>query len=63
LLAVPVFYSLFDDAQESLIVRSIGERLGWLTRFTRPITAGIADVASLYTRRKDDGDRPERKNE
>jgi hydrophobic/amphiphilic exporter-1 (mainly G- bacteria), HAE1 family len=54
LLAVPVFYSLFDDAQESLIVKSVGERFGWLTRFTRPITAGIADVASLYTRRKDD---------
>jgi len=54
LLAVPVFYSLFDDAQESLIVRSVSERFGWLTRFTKPITSGIADVASLYTRRKDD---------
>ena len=54
LLAVPVFYSLFDDAQESFVVKSLGERFGWLTRFTKPITSGIADVASLYTRRKDD---------
>lgn len=63
LLAVPVFYSLFDDAQESLIVKSIGERFGWLTRFTKPVTSGIADVASLYTRRKDDEDRSGRNND
>jgi HAE1 family hydrophobic/amphiphilic exporter-1 len=38
LLAVPVFYSLFDDAGETRIMRSIGGRLGPITeRIFRPI--------------------------
>jgi len=57
LLAVPVFYSIFDDIQESSFFKTLRQNLSWLTRFTKPVTSGIADVASLYTRRKDGDDR------
>jgi hydrophobic/amphiphilic exporter-1 (mainly G- bacteria), HAE1 family len=54
LLAVPVFYSLFDDAQESHLFRRFSERFepvgGWL----RPVTSRLADAASLFTRRKEE---------
>ena len=46
LLAVPVFYSLFDDAQESHIFRRVGGSVGhWL----RPLKE---KAASVFTRRK-----------
>ena len=41
LLAVPVFYSLFDDAAESTFMRTISSRVSTLTR---PMREGIAGV-------------------
>ena len=52
LLAVPVFYSLFDDAQESHIFRGLGKRFEGVGRWFRPVTSKLADAASLFTRRK-----------
>lgn len=38
LLAVPVFYSLFDDAQQTTVFRGLSERVGSLkTRILRPV--------------------------
>jgi hydrophobic/amphiphilic exporter-1 (mainly G- bacteria), HAE1 family len=51
LLAVPVFYSLFEDVQESTIWQRISSRFAGLGRVFRPIREGIADVATLFTRR------------
>ena len=41
LLAVPVFYSLFDDAAESTFMRSISSRVSVVTRPIRDVVAGI----------------------
>ena len=49
LLAVPVFYSLFDDAQEARIFQGVGAGVG---KMFRPVTSKIADVATLFTRSK-----------
>jgi HAE1 family hydrophobic/amphiphilic exporter-1 len=54
LLAVPVFYSLFDDAQESHIFRGFSQRFEGIGKWFRPAREKLADAASLYTRRKDD---------
>jgi hydrophobic/amphiphilic exporter-1 (mainly G- bacteria), HAE1 family len=54
LLAVPVFYSLFDDAQESHIFRRAGKRLAPVGSWFRPLTGKLADAASLFTRRKEE---------
>lgn len=51
LLAVPVFYSLFDDAQESTIFRRIGARFAWIGRIFRPAREKIAAAASLGTKK------------
>ena len=50
LLAVPVFYSLFDDAAESTFMRTISSRI---SKFTRPMRDGIAGV--FRSRKIDDG--------
>jgi HAE1 family hydrophobic/amphiphilic exporter-1 len=52
LLAVPVFYSIFDDVQQSTIWRKIGGKFAFLGRIFRPITGFLADIATLSTRRK-----------
>jgi HAE1 family hydrophobic/amphiphilic exporter-1 len=52
LLAVPVFYSLFDDAQESRVFQRIGKRLEPVGDWLRPVTGKLADAASLFTRKK-----------
>jgi HAE1 family hydrophobic/amphiphilic exporter-1 len=54
LLAVPVFYSLFDDAQESNVFRRFNERFAPVGGWFRPITGKLADAASLFTRRKEE---------
>lgn len=41
LLAVPVFYSLFDDAAESTVFRSIS---GGISRITRPMRDGVSGI-------------------
>ncbi len=54
LLAVPVFYSLFDDAQESHVFQRISGRFEGIGKWFRPAREKLADAASLYTRRKND---------
>jgi HAE1 family hydrophobic/amphiphilic exporter-1 len=41
LLAVPVFYSLFDDAAESTVFKSIS---GGISRFTRPLRDAVSGI-------------------
>ena len=53
LIAVPVFYSLFDDVGESEALKRIGSRFDWLTRRVKPITSAVADIATLGARNKD----------
>ena len=52
LLAVPVFYSIFDDLQESSILRRIGSKFGWAGSVIRPVREILADIFTLFTRRK-----------
>ncbi|HEY8559077.1 MAG TPA: efflux RND transporter permease subunit [Pyrinomonadaceae bacterium] len=52
LLAVPVFYSLFDDAQESNVFRRFSERFKPIGGWFRPLRGKLADAASLFTRKK-----------
>ncbi|MGI8468850.1 MAG: efflux RND transporter permease subunit, partial [Pyrinomonadaceae bacterium] len=52
LLAVPVFYSLFDDASESHIWSGVSEKFGGIGEKLRPIKEKLADVATLFTRKK-----------
>ncbi len=52
LLAVPVFYSLFDDASELTVFSRLGSRLGGIGRVLRPLRRKLAAVATLSTRRK-----------
>ena len=54
LLAVPVFYSLFDDAQESHVFKRIGGKFEGVGKWFRPVREKLADVTSLFTRRKSD---------
>jgi len=53
LLAVPVFYSLFDDAQESHVFQRFNQRFAPIGGWFRPVTEKLADAASLFTRRKE----------
>lgn len=50
LVAVPVFYSLFDDAGQSQVWRRIAGRFGWMTSRLKPVTGTIADFTTLYAR-------------
>jgi HAE1 family hydrophobic/amphiphilic exporter-1 len=52
LLAVPVFYSLFDDAQESRVFQRVGKSLAPIGEWLHPVTGRLADAASLFTRNK-----------
>jgi HAE1 family hydrophobic/amphiphilic exporter-1 len=52
LLAVPVFYSLFDDVQQSTVFQGVAGKFGWLGRIFGPVRSGLADIATLFTRRK-----------
>jgi len=52
LLAVPVFYSLFDDAQEARIFKGLGKQFEGVGGWFRPVTGKLADAASLFTRNK-----------
>ncbi|MGI9035664.1 MAG: efflux RND transporter permease subunit [Pyrinomonadaceae bacterium] len=57
LLAVPVFYSLFDDAQESNIWSGISSRFGWLGEKLNPVKEKLADLATLFTRKKSNAEK------
>jgi multidrug efflux pump subunit AcrB len=52
LLAVPVFYSLFDDAAQSHIWQKIAARFGGIGARLRPVRERLADAFTLFTRRK-----------
>ncbi|MCY7376781.1 MAG: efflux RND transporter permease subunit, partial [Pyrinomonadaceae bacterium] len=52
LLAVPVFYSLFDDAAESSVWGRISQRFSGLGAVFRPLREKLADFATLFTRKK-----------
>ena len=54
LLAVPVFYSLFDDAQQSNVWRGASGRFAGLTKIFKPVREKLADVFSLFTRKKNE---------
>lgn len=53
LIAVPVFYSLFDDAGKSQIWQRISGRFGWVSARLKPVTGTIADVTTLFARNRD----------
>ncbi len=57
LLAVPVFYSLFDDAAESTVWGKISERFSGIGAALRPIREKLADAATLFTRKKSGDER------
>ncbi len=58
LLAVPVFYSLFDDAAESHIWNRISDKFGGIAERLRPLREKLADAATLFTRKKPNADAP-----
>ena len=52
LLAVPVFYSIFDDASESTVFSRLSGRFSGIGKVFRPLRQKLADVATLFTRKK-----------
>jgi len=44
LLAVPVFYSLFEEAKQSRLARAIGRKLGFLGEVLQHAGAGVRGV-------------------
>jgi len=54
LLAVPVFYSLFEDIQELTIWRRVGGRFAGLGRVFKPVQAKLANAFNVFTRKKKD---------
>ena len=57
LLAVPVFYSLFDDASESHVWSGISHRFSWLGEKLVPLKEKLADLATLFTRKKSNAEK------
>ena len=57
LLAVPVFYSLFDDAAESRVLRGAGQRFSGIGAAFRPVKERLADVFTLFTRKKSNAEK------
>ncbi len=58
LLAVPVFYSLFDDAAESSVWGKVSSRFSGIGAAFRPIREKLADAATLFTRKKPPVEKP-----
>jgi hydrophobic/amphiphilic exporter-1 (mainly G- bacteria), HAE1 family len=58
LLAVPVFYSLFDDAAESTVWGRVSSGFSGIGAAFRPIRQKLADVATLFTRKKPEVEKP-----
>ncbi|MCA1625555.1 MAG: efflux RND transporter permease subunit, partial [Acidobacteria bacterium] len=52
LLAVPVFYSLFEDIQESKIWRRAGGRFAEFGQRFKPVRKKLANAFSVFTRKK-----------
>ena len=58
LLAVPVFYSLFDDAAESTVWQRLSVRFSGVGEWFRPLREKLADAATLFTRKKSTDQKP-----
>ncbi|MDQ2746274.1 MAG: efflux RND transporter permease subunit [Acidobacteriota bacterium] len=52
LLAVPVFYSIFDDASESTVFSRLGHLFSRVGKVFRPLKDKLANIATLFTRKK-----------
>ncbi len=52
LLAVPVFYSIFEDIQESTIWRRVGGRFAVFGQGFKFVRGKLADAFSIFTRKK-----------
>jgi HAE1 family hydrophobic/amphiphilic exporter-1 len=53
LLAVPVFYSLFDDAQESNVWRRASEKFAFIGEKFKPVREKFANAFSSFSRKKE----------
>ncbi|MBA3334859.1 MAG: efflux RND transporter permease subunit, partial [Acidobacteria bacterium] len=52
LLAVPVFYSIFEDIQESTIWRRVGGRFAGFGQRFKPMREKLANAFGVFTRKK-----------
>ncbi len=52
LLAVPAFYSIFDDIQKAPLWQKIGVRFASITTKLRPITAILSNVFTLFSKNR-----------
>ncbi len=52
LLAVPVFYSIFEDIQESTLLRRVGGSFAGLGQRFRPMREKFANAFGIFTRKK-----------
>ncbi len=56
LLAVPVFYSIFEDIQESTIWQRISGRFAGFGQRFRPMREKLANAFSIFTRKRKDAE-------
>ena len=54
LLAVPVFYSIFEDIQETTIWQRFGGAFAGIGNIFKPLRAKLANAFSIFTRKKKD---------
>ncbi len=52
LLAVPVFYSIFDDIQKSTVWQRISARFAFLGRSLSPIMTKLSDIFTLFSKNR-----------
>ncbi|MCS6875151.1 MAG: efflux RND transporter permease subunit [Pyrinomonadaceae bacterium] len=52
LLAVPVFYSIFDDIQQSTVWQRIATHFAFMGRILKPIGSKLADLFTLFSKRR-----------
>jgi hypothetical protein len=50
LLAVPVFYSLFEDIIETTLWQRVSQKFSGIGRMFRPIRERLANISTLFTR-------------
>lgn len=52
LLAVPVFYSIFDDIQQSKVWQRVANQFAFVGRILKPIGSRLSDVFTLFSKRR-----------